>query len=67
MFEVMYFYVFCCLCYVKEILMNILTEHVLEDKYTDLNDEGYIRMEDSREEHWKDFLGIARIRGRLMP
>ena len=43
-----------CLCYVKEISTDILEERVLEEIDPDLNEEEDIRMQDSREEHWRD-------------
>ena len=51
----MHFYVFYCLCYVKNISMNMLEEHVLEEIYPYLDDEEDIIMTDSREYHWRDF------------
>ena len=50
----MFFSMFYCLCYITEISEDILEEQVLEERNTDLNEEEYIRMEDSREEHWMD-------------
>ena len=45
----------CCLCYVMEISAGMLEEQVLEERYTDLNEEEDTRMEDIREEHWRKF------------
>ena len=50
-----YFSVFYCLCYVKEISTDMLEKMVSEEIYPDLNEEEDIRMEDSREEHWRYF------------
>ena len=50
----MYFSVFYCLCYLKEISTDMLEEQVLEDRDLYLNAEEDIRTEDSREEHWGD-------------
>ena len=50
----MYLSMFCCLCYVKDISIDILEEHVLEERYPDLNEEEEIRMKDSSKDHWKD-------------
>ena len=47
----MYFSVFYCLCYVKEISADMLEEQVLEDRYPDLNEEEDIRMDEIRDEH----------------
>ena len=50
----MYFSVIYCLCYVKEISTDLLEEQVLEERDPDVNEEEDIRMEDSREEHWRN-------------
>ena len=50
----MNFSVFYCLCYVKEISTDMLEKKVSEERYTDLNEEEDIIMEDSREDHWRD-------------
>ena len=56
MFErVMYFSVFYFLFYIKDISMDMLEEHVLEERYPDLNEEEDFRIEYSREEHWRYF------------
>ena len=47
------FFVVYCLCYVKETSIDMLDGHILEERYTDLNEEEDIRMEYSREEHWR--------------
>ena len=55
MFErVVYLFVFYCLCYVKQISMDMLEEQVSDETYLDQNEKEYIRMEDSREQHWRD-------------
>ena len=46
-----YFSVFCWLCYVKAISMDMLDEQVSENRDLDLNEEEDIRMEYSREYH----------------
>ena len=48
----MYFLNFILFCYVKSLSTDMLEEHVSEEKDPDLNEEGGIRMEDSREYHW---------------
>ena len=54
MFEIgMYFYLFYCLCCVKEISTDMLEEQVSEERDSDLNEEEDTRMEDNREEHWR--------------
>ena len=50
----MYFSVFNCLCYVKETSTETLKEQVWEVRDPDLNKEEDIKIEDSREEHWRD-------------
>ena len=50
----MYFSVFYCLCYVKDILTYVLEEQMSEVRNPYLNEEEDIIMEDSREEHWRD-------------
>ena len=45
----MYLYVFYFLCYVKYISTGMSAEQVSEERDPDLNEEEYIRMEDSRE------------------
>ena len=40
----MNFYVFYCLCYVREISTDMLEEHVLEERDPDLNEDEYIRI-----------------------
>ena len=52
----MYFYVFYCLFYVKKMSMNFSEEPVLEERYLDLNEEEYVRMDDTRENRWR---GVA--------
>ena len=44
---------FYFLCYVKDILTDMLEEQVSEERDTDLNEEEDIRMEYSREDHWR--------------
>ena len=40
----MYLSVFYCLCYVMEILMDMLEEQVLEESFPELNEEEDIKM-----------------------
>ena len=47
----MYFSVFYCFCYVKDIYTDMLEEQVSEEINPDLNREEDIIMEVSREEH----------------
>ena len=50
----MYLPVFYLLCYVLDISTYMLEEQVSEERDPDLIEEEYIRMEYSREEHWRD-------------
>ena len=50
-----HFYLFYCLCCVKDIPPDMLEGQVSEERYPDLNEEDDIRMEDSREENWRYF------------
>ena len=52
--RVMYFYVFYCLCCVKEISIDMLEEQGSEERDLGLNEEENIIMGDSREDHWRD-------------
>ena len=49
----MHLSMFYCLCYVKDISTYMSEEQVSEQRDPDLNEEEDIRMEDSREEHWR--------------
>ena len=49
-----YLYVFYFLCCVKDIYIYVSEEQVLEERYTVLNEKEDIRMDDTREEHWRD-------------
>ena len=51
----MYLSVFYCLFYVEDISTDMLEDHVVEDRYPDLNEEEDIRLDAIREEHWRDF------------
>ena len=51
----MHFSMFYCLCYVTEIPTDMLEEQISEERDPDLDEEEDIRMEYSREEHWKYF------------
>ena len=48
------FSVFYCLCYVTDISTDISEEQVAEDIDMDLNEEEDIRLNEIREEHWRD-------------
>ena len=45
--------------------MDILEEQVLEERDTDLNEEEDTRMEDSREEHWRDVADDGEDKGKI--
>ena len=49
-----YFFVFYCLCYVKDISANMLEKQVLEERYLDLNEEEDIILYAIRKEHCRD-------------
>ena len=51
----MYLSLFYCLCYVKDISTDMPEKHILEEIYTDLNEEEDLIMEDIREDHWRYF------------
>ena len=54
MFEMgMHFSVFYCLCRFEDISTYMLEEHISEERDPYLNEEEDIRMEYSREEHWR--------------
>ena len=50
----MYFYMFYCLSYVKEIPTDMLEEYVSYKRDPDLNEDADTRMEVIREEHLRD-------------
>ena len=50
----MYLYVFYCLCYVKDISTDMSEDQVVEERDPDLNEEEDIRLDEIREEHWRD-------------
>ena len=55
MFETgMYLSMFYCFYNIKEILIGMLEEYVSDKRDLDLNEDEDIRMEVSREEHWRD-------------
>ena len=55
MFEIgLYFSMFYCLCYVKEISTDMLEGKVSEQRDPDLNEQEDIRMDYSREYHCRD-------------
>ena len=45
---------FNCLCYEMDISTDMSEEQVAEERDLDLNEEEDIRMDASREEHWRD-------------
>ena len=49
-----YLYVFYFLCYAKEISTDFSEEQVSEERDPDLDEEEDIRMDDTRDEHWRD-------------
>ena len=50
-----YVSVFYCVCYEMDISTYMSEEQVTEEIYTDLDDEESSRMDNSGEEHWRDF------------
>ena len=50
-----YFYLFYCFSYVKDISTDMSEEQVSEERYPELNEMENIRMEDIKGEHWMDF------------
>ena len=52
--KVMYLYVLYFLCSVKETSTYILEEQVSEERYTELNEEEDIIMDDTRDKCWRD-------------
>ena len=60
-----YFYEFYCLGYVKVISTDILEKQVLEERDPDLNGEEDTRMEDSREEHWRDIADDGKDKSKI--
>ena len=49
-----YLSLFYCLCCERGIYTYMLEEQVLEEKDTYLNEEEDIRMDEIRDEHWRD-------------
>ena len=49
-----YLSVFYCLCYDTDISTDMLEYQVEEERYPDLNKEEDIRLDEIREEHWRD-------------
>ena len=43
-----------CLCYVKDVYTDMSEGHVVEERDTDLNEEEALRLDEIREEHWRD-------------
>ena len=50
----MYFSVFYCLCYVKDISTYMFEDQVSEERDPDLNEEEDFRLDEIREEYWRD-------------
>ena len=52
---------FICLLllFLNGILTDIFEEHVLEERYPNLDEEGDIKITDSREEHWIYVVGYG--------
>ena len=50
----MYLSVFHCLCYDMGIFTYISENQVAEERYLDLKEEDYIRLDEIREEHCRD-------------
>ena len=49
-----YLSLFYCLCYERGIYTYMLEEQVSEERHQDLNKEKYTRMDEIRDEHWRD-------------
>ena len=52
----MYLSVFYCFCYVREMSTDLSKDQVSEEIDPDLNEEEDIRLDETREDHWK---GVA--------
>ena len=52
--RVMQLYVFYFLCYVKDMSTDFWEEQVVEQRVPDQNEDEDIRMDDTRDEHWRD-------------
>ena len=50
----MYLSVFYCLCYVKDISTDMSWDKVSEERGPDPNGEEDIRLDEIREDHWRD-------------
>ena len=61
----MYFSVFYFLCYDKDISVDVLEEKVSEERYPDLNAQEGIRMEDIREDHWRDVAEDGKYKSKI--
>ena len=53
----MNFYVFNCCCFMKELTMDMLEEHLREEIDPDLGVDEDTRICDEKENYWKDMLG----------
>ena len=62
----MYLYVFYCLCYDTDISTYMSEEQVAEERDPDLNEKGDIRLDEIREEHWRDIAEEGDDRRRFM-
>ena len=49
-----YLSVVYCFCYVNYISTDMLEDQVSKERYPDLNEEEYIILDSTREEHWRD-------------
>ena len=54
-----YLSVFYCLCYVTDRSTDILEEQVAEERDPELNEEEDIRLDEMREEHWRDIAEVG--------
>ena len=50
----MYLSVFYCLCYDTDISTDMLEDQVAEERDPDLHEKEDIRLDEIREEHWRD-------------
>ena len=50
----MYLSVFYCLCYDTDISTDMSEDQVAEERYPDLNEKEDIRLDEIREDHWRD-------------
>ena len=50
----MYLSFFNCLCYEMDVSTYMSEDQVLEERYPDLNEEDDTRMDEIRDEHWRN-------------